>query len=355
MKKLLLIVEDNAEIANIIKDFLSDIFDDIFIADTVDQAQENLASNHFALMTLDINLHGRNGSEVMKFLIDSPDNENKNTPVVLISGMMTPAFIEKNKSRFAGVLMKPFDLAVLKQIAEDALKGKLHQQNPIQINDFAELPYLKCPMPFTIFELDQKVAEVISQVRRDNNLKKLFTNLKIKRSPESYMGTHIAMLINISVGISMKMEWNTEKTLAKLVYAAYLHDMALVDHEELAQISSYEELLKYKKKMTEDEYKLVFQHANIAATTLADIKEIPPDVTTMIRQHHERPRRNGFPSKISHQQIIPLSTIFIVAHDLTDYIIDTPQWTLQDYVKEARDKFSGIHFNKALIALESLI
>ena len=354
MKKSLLIVDDNPEILNIIQDYLSDIFDNIMTATSVDEALDLLSKNQFTLITLDINLQGRNGSEIIKFLIESTENKNKKTPIVLISGLMTVAFMERNKPRFAGVLLKPFDLDVLKNIAIEAHAGTLPTLNPIDTTDFADIPYLKCKMPFTVHELEEKVSSIIIEVRKNKNLKKLFTALNLKREADSYMTSHQGLLINISAAISMKMEWNTDKTLAKLVYSAYLHDMALANNYKLAQINNLEKLLKLKVTLSDTEYKLVYQHPNIAATTLADIKEIPADVVTIVRQHHEMPHKNGFPSKISHQHIIPLSAIFIVAHDLADYIIDDPNWNLDKYLHEATDKFSGPHFIKALAALKTI-
>ncbi len=128
MKKLL-IVDDNPDIVDIIKEYLSDMYDLVIAASTVDQAQDYVCEHKFTMITLDINLHGRNGSEVIKFIMDAPTNENKTTPIVLISGMMTEEFIMKNRNRFAGVLVKPFDMNALRWIAEDVNKGNHQAKN----------------------------------------------------------------------------------------------------------------------------------------------------------------------------------------------------------------------------------
>lgn len=354
MKKLLLIVDDNTDIISIIQEFLSDMFDGVHSASTVDEAQDLLAANQYSLMTLDINLQGRNGSEVIKFIMDAPDNPNKNISTILISGMMTSEFAEKNKSRFAGVLTKPFDMNVLRKIAEDSLKGTMPEKKPVDIKDLSNIPQIKCKMPFTVAQLEEKVEEVLSHIRKDNKLKKLFASMNINRDPESYLAVHVGLLINISTAISMKLEWNTDKTLSKFVYASYLHDIALADRNDLAKIASLEELTQKKDSLSATDYKLVFEHPNIAATTLSDYKEIPMDVLTIVRQHHELPKENGFPSKISHKKIIPMSTVFIVAHDLTDYILSNPKWDLAEYLTAAKEKFTGTHFQKTLVALEAL-
>jgi response regulator RpfG family c-di-GMP phosphodiesterase len=354
MKKLLLIVDDNPEIVDVIKLFLSDMYDEVHTASTVDEAQDLLTTHKFTMMTLDINLHGRNGSEIIKFIMDNPENANKKTPIILISGMMTPEFIEKNKSRFAGVLTKPFEMSVLRQIAEDVNKGAMPEKKTIELRDLNNVPQIKCKMPFTVAQLEEKVEQVLVEIRKENKLKKLFASMKINRDPESYLAVKVGMLINISTAISMKLEWNTEKTLSKFVYASYLHDIALADRNDLAQISSFEELTKKKATLTPSDYKLVFEHPNIAATTLGDFRDIPMDVLTIVRQHHELPNETGFPSKISHKKIIPMSVVFIVSHDLTTYILANPKWNLADYLIQAKPKFTGAHFVKTLAALETL-
>jgi response regulator RpfG family c-di-GMP phosphodiesterase len=353
MKKLL-IVDDNKDIVDIIKEFLSDLYDEVYSASTVDEAQDLLIAHTFSLMTLDINLQGRNGSEVIKFIMDNPENPNKNLPIVLISGMMTPEFVEKNKSRFAGVLTKPFEMSILRKIAEDVKKGPGPEKKPVEIKDLNNVPQIKCKMPFTVAQLDEKVEQVLVEIRKENKLKKLFASMKINRDPESYLAVHVGMLINISTAISMKLEWNTEKTLSKFVYASYLHDIALADRNDLAQISDFNDITLKKNELSPADYKLIFEHPNIAATTLSDFRDIPMDVLTIVRQHHELPDGTGYPSKISNKKIIPMSAVFIISHDLTNYILANPKWKLPEYIALAEKKFIGQHFNKALEALAAL-
>ena len=355
MKKALLIIDDNEDIINEITEVIGSKFDVVCTATNVDDAQAHIATEKFTLITLDINLHGRHGSEVVKFIMDYPDLGNASAPIILISGYMTPGFIKKNNPRFAGMLTKPFDAADLQKIADDAIGGLLAYNAQVNFDDLDEIPIIKCQMPFTIMDLDEKVAKIISKVKEDANLKKTFAALKIKRDLNSYIANHIGMLINISYGIAMKMGWDSEAILTKIVYAAYLHDAALAGRNELAKINTIEELDKHKKNLSFTDQTLVLEHANLAAHALQDIMDIPDDVVTMVRQHHELPKANGFPAKIAHNAINPLSALFIVAHDFTDYIIDTPKWSLSKYILIARVKFIGVHFNKAVGALESFV
>ena len=49
---------------------------------------------------------------------------------------------------------------------------------------------------------------------------------------------------------------------------------------------------------------------------------MPPDVDSIIAQHHERPDGSGFPRGLTHLRIGPLATVFIVAHDIVTYLFD---------------------------------
>ncbi len=356
MEKFLLIVDDNKEIVEIVSEVLEGLFDKIISAGTVEEAQNLLDKHHFQFVILDINLEGRNGAEVIKYLIDRPENPNNKSSFVIVSGIINPDFIQRNSQRFAGILMKPFEHSELRQIILNVLSGD-KKEEPAPAADQASLddvPTVKCDLPFPIVQLEQRVEKVMEQVKKNTRLKQLFNSMKIDRASDNYILAHIGMVINISTGISIQMQCNTDKTLEKCVYAAYLHDMAIHNRPDLAKISSKDELEELKSTLSPQDYKLTLEHPLIAARTLEGMREIPPDVEMIIRQHHELPKENGFPMGISHVKIVPLSTVFIVAHDMTDYILNNPKWSVADYLNKAKIKFKGAHFQKVLSSLNEI-
>lgn len=351
MEKVLLIVDDSKEIIDIVRDILSDLFDHVLSAGSVGEAQKILSERVVSFMILDINLEGRNGAEVVKYLVENPENKNNGAPVIILSGIINAQFIERYGSRFAGVVMKPFDHQKLHDMVHTILEGGQVEPEPV----YDEIPNIECQLPFPVPQLEQKVQKIMDQVKKNTKLKQLFAEMKVDRTGDNYILSHVGMLINISTGICIKMEWNTEKTLEKFVYAAYLHDMALAERPDLARVKgSVFELDLIKDKFTPQEFKLILDHPNLAAKKIDEIGEIPPDVGMIVRQHHELPKENGFPAKLAFNKITPLATVFIVAHDLTDYIIDNPKWTIKDYMVKAKSKFKGPHFSKVLFALSEL-
>lgn len=349
----MLVIDDSDEIVEIVSVVLSDLFEKVDAAGSVEEAIELLAANLYSLVVLDINLEGRNGAEVIKFLIEAPDNANKNAPFIIMSGIITSQFVERNSQRFAGILAKPFEHDDLRKKVEEILGAKKVEVKTDEVL-VDEIPYLKCDLPFPIYQLEQRVSKIMGEVKKNSKLKQLFAQMNIDRNADNYFLTHIGMLINISTAICINMDWNTDKTLEKFVYAAYLHDMALSSKPELARINSLEELEARKETLTAHEYKLIFEHPNIAARSIDGMVEIPTDVSMIIKQHHELPKETGFPAKCGYQKIPPLSVVFIVAHDLTDYIFANPKWTIEEYIKLSRSKFKGSHFSKILLCLSDV-
>lgn len=352
MEKLLLVVEDNPVMANSLSEFLGELFDGVRVASTVDEAQDFLASTIFSLITIDINLKGRNGSEVIKFIQDTDSNPNKNVPIIIISGMVGPEFIEKNKQRFAGVFGKPFQINELLDTAMAALKNQSEtKEDKVELDSFDRVPFLKCKIPFSLPDLDSRVALVLAQAKKDGTPKAILSSIKVVRNSPNFFSAHSNILAGLLLGLATQQAWNSDKTFEKLLYATYLHDIALYDKPHLVKINSLEQLESQKTALDSYDYKLVFEHPNIAATTVAGIPNIDVDVLTIIRQHHELPDETGFPAKVSHKKIIPMSALFIIANDLTDYILENPQGTIDTYIPLAKAKFKGFIFLKILAAI----
>jgi HD-GYP domain-containing protein (c-di-GMP phosphodiesterase class II) len=70
-------------------------------------------------------------------------------------------------------------------------------------------------------------------------------------------------------------------------------------------------------------------------------------VDKVIAQHHEHPMGSGFPAGLSSNYISPLSSLFIIAHDLTDYILDNKKnFNVDEFLAAFDNKYSSGHFKK---------
>jgi len=357
MYKRILIIDDNVDFVEAMYDHVAPLVDITDTAYNVEEAIALIKQNPFTLILLDINLNNRNGAEIVKFILEN-ENPNKDTPIIILSGIISATFVDHYQKRFAGILIKPFPPSELKEKIKEVLANipttttEPEAVKPIDTHD--DHPELHYAGPFEMDKLKEEVKEVLGQVKKNSKLKSLLKQVQVDRSADHYMKTHIGMLINISAAICAKMEWNSEKTIEKFVYASYLHDWALAMRPDLARINTFAKLELLKDTLTEDDYKIVLDHPNIAAKQISDINEIPPDVDMMIKQHHEFGNETGFPTKCGYQKITPFSAVFIVAHTLTDYIIDNPKWTVEEFVKTNKSRLHGSHFTKIMRVLPEL-
>lgn len=127
----------------------------------------------------------------------------------------------------------------------------------------------------------------------------------------NYLTKHSIALAYISTGILTKLPWDSPETRNKLVMASFLHDASIkapdfneaeIDEEDPNSILTFE------------------THPQETVDLLKEFNALPPDVDTIILEHHEKPDGTGFPKKLSGAQIRPLSSIFIFAHDVVDII-----------------------------------
>lgn len=180
----------------------------------------------------------------------------------------------------------------------------------------------------------------------------------IKSTPEKYITAHSTLLAQLACAIAAKMEWGSDATFHRLNLAAFLHDMTL-ENNELAAFNSIAELEKALEidpnRFTAAEIKAFKNHPVKGAEAAKGFTEVPPDVDQVILQHHERPDGSGFPRGLSNAYISPLSAIFIVAHDLTQYALQAgPGFNIGTFLATARFTFKSNQFKKVIAVLEQL-
>jgi HD-GYP domain-containing protein (c-di-GMP phosphodiesterase class II) len=197
-----------------------------------------------------------------------------------------------------------------------------------------------------------QVQLTVKSMGKDPDLAEILK--KLEASEGQYISSHSTLCAYLACSLASQMQWGSETTFYKLSLASFLHDITLENHE-LAEIQTLEELEQQKAKFTEKEMKDFKNHPAAAAEMAKRMTEVPPDVDTIIRQHHEKPDGSGFPRKLSHAYIAPLSCVFIVSHDLTQYTLKAgEQFNMEEFLKGVRDKYKSSQFKKVLGSLEVL-
>ena len=115
-----LIVEDDKHIANLERLALEDIFDEIEIAFSGEDAMDKFENFNYDLVILDVMLPGKDGYELSMFLRDDP--RFKNTKVVMVSAKSSDVDIDKGILIGADdYISKPFEISELIHVVNGVL------------------------------------------------------------------------------------------------------------------------------------------------------------------------------------------------------------------------------------------
>lgn len=156
-------------------------------------------------------------------------------------------------------------------------------------------------------------AMAISSLNSDPEMLPYLSKMGFDRS--NYLSSHSVLLAQMSCMIASMFDLTSESTQYKLAFAAIFHDITLADNlEAMAELSAW---LDDKGK---PEKKSVLNHAMESVELLEKVHFVPFGVREIIQTHHEKPDGSGYPQGLKESQIDPLSTIFIIAHDLTNFV-----------------------------------
>lgn len=174
-------------------------------------------------------------------------------------------------------------------------------------------------------------------------------------NPATYISGHSMMLSHVACSIAVAVDWYSEATFEKLTMAAFMHDTPL-KKQELCAVTSLEDFeKKFKGKFSLAEREEYKAHPERAAKLVAQFKEMPAEVDKIILQHHEHPYGTGFPGALSSNYISPLSTLFIIAHDLVDFVYaNNGQIDIDKFLVENEKKYGAGNFKKIAKALAGM-
>ena len=161
-----------------------------------------------------------------------------------------------------------------------------------------------------IIRATQKSVEFAVNMFKKN---KSFEDLsrQIFEHSTGYLTKHSIALAYVSTGILTKLPWDSPETRNKLVMASFLHDAAIKSpdfNEADVEQDDPQSLMTFES------------HPNETVKILKKFNALPPDVDSIILEHHEKPDGTGFPRKLTASQIKPLSSIFIFSHAIVDIV-----------------------------------
>ncbi|MBF0362611.1 MAG: hypothetical protein HQK49_16445 [Oligoflexia bacterium] len=162
----------------------------------------------------------------------------------------------------------------------------------------------------------------LSFIRSSPFLNNIFETMKqtVFEKDDSYLVDHSVLLANISCVLAGLRGWSSNLTLYKLVLASFLHDMPL-KNPRLARFRNVSDLMNRCHEFKDAELKEYMDHPQEAAKLIENFRMIPPDISLIILEHHERADGSGFPRGVNYSNISNLGQLFIVSHDLVSFIL----------------------------------
>lgn len=188
----------------------------------------------------------------------------------------------------------------------------------------------------------RSVDYAIGFFQENKDFKKLERH--IFQSSGNYLTKHSVAVAYIVAAILKNSKWDSPDTRNKLVLAGFLHDASIrVPEFDESMLNDDNDLLTLK------------DHPSEVLKLINKIKNIPPDLDRILLEHHERPDGSGYPRKLNGTQVHPLSSIFILAHDVVDTIfkmqLENKPLTDENLQKEIKEEsYHSGHFKKSLDA-----
>jgi DNA-binding NtrC family response regulator len=116
--KKILIVDDDEGIVELMQEVISFDYEQSDTAQTVEKGIELVDTNLYDCIIVDLNINNVNGAVLIKHIKESLIN--KDVPIIIISGIVDPQFIEKHNGEYHAILSKPFELHALSELIKSA-------------------------------------------------------------------------------------------------------------------------------------------------------------------------------------------------------------------------------------------
>lgn len=160
----------------------------------------------------------------------------------------------------------------------------------------------------TIQLTDTIIDNMVKNFEKSPEMSNLLHKVINSKTGTAYQRSHMTSVVACEVIKNLKL--TDPLANEKMAFAAFFHDIMLNDREDLAKINSFEEL--EKSQLSEEDWDLVFNHANLASQLIKNHNEAPVGTDEIIRHHHGAFNGKGFSNAI--ENLPDLSKVFIVAH-----------------------------------------
>jgi len=327
-KPRLLIVDDEAEVRNVLNDLLGDTYQ-CSQAPSAEEALAQLRERDYQLVISDITMSGMSGLEMIAHVkVISPD-----TVIVMISGMQTiESAINALRLGAFDYLMKPFDL----RQAEAAVTRALEHHELIAAKRRYEY-HLEELVEQRTAELDEALASLEKAYR--STLKALTAALET-RDAETHGHSERVVTFSLRLGREYGLGASEMKALE---FGSLLHD--------IGKIGVPDAILRKPAKLTDEEWVRMREHPRHGQQILRGIKFLE-GAARVVAQHHEKWDGSGYPLGLRAEEIDVCARIFAVADAFDAITSDRVYREGRSYEAAARelDEWSNRQFDPKVVA-----
>ena len=153
---------------------------------------------------------------------------------------------------------------------------------------------------------------------------------------------HTDRVVKMSLQLAEHLGLDEAETQA-LRWGAYLHD--------IGKIAIADSILRKPDKLSAEEVALMQTHVDIGHTFASTLGFLPPESLAVVLQHHERWDGQGYPGKVSGEEIHLLARIFALCDVYDALISERPYkraWTQAQALGEIVAQ-SGQHFDPQVV------
>jgi response regulator RpfG family c-di-GMP phosphodiesterase len=328
---------------------------EVLQASSAAEALDVLATETVDLATLDLNMPGMSGQDLMREI----RSEHPRVEIIVITGCgSVESAAEGIRSGICDYLQKPFDVV---QVSAAVSRALARQGARKRLNSFLE-------ELGGVVGRDREARAILSDVQRSQKLKGHLGGLLADRgrhdgssalldpprtleflevlaetieTKDRYMRGHARRVAFYSSLIADRLCLSTEEH-SRVRIAGFLHD--------LGKVGVPTDLLLRKGALTQPEREIVEQHPEIGSRLLKPL-DIPVSVAAAVRHHHEWWDGRGYPDGLSGNDI-PLAARIIAVADAFDTMnADRPYRGALDRgaIVAEFERFAGVQFDPKIV------
>lgn len=156
--------------------------------------------------------------------------------------------------------------------------------------------------------LTKSIQEVARQSHSVIELLHRFKDLPGNRASQALCVSTVSAMIAIELG------WASDSLLEKVSIGGLLHDIGLQNFPDSLLRKSYLDLTSQERALYET-------HPYVGAQILRTVPGIPPEVISIVHEHHENSVGEGYPRRLDDGKINPLSKIVGLATQFTELVL----------------------------------